>query len=97
MDVVKVEISPGLTGTESMTSTIFEIELREMVTVNGVLQQLAERYEVFRTVAFDADSQKFNGLIFIVLNGRLLQTPQELETRLQNGDNLILSPPYTGG
>lgn len=98
--MIKVEISSGMAsvfGAKDMSEAILEIEARGPMTVDDVLRQIARRYEIFKKIAFDANSQKFNGIVLIVLNGRLLQMPGELETRLENNDILIIFPPYTGG
>ena len=71
--------------------------LTEGETVGQLLDQLAEKYEGFQEAVFDPQSRKFSGQVTIVLNDRLLELLQGLDTKIKDGDTLILLPAFVGG
>ena len=62
-----------------------------------LLQQLAQKYPRFNRKAFADASQSLLDYCAVVFNGRLLSSLQDLDTKLNEGDDLKLIPAYYGG
>ena len=76
------------------------LKLEEAVSPGTSLDQLlrflARKYPGFKKAAFQPDGS-YNGLMNVVVNDRLLSTPSEQESPLQDGDTIVLVPAYAGG
>jgi molybdopterin converting factor small subunit len=73
---------------------VLEKEIGEGETVKDLLNKVATTHKEFVEVAFDLQKQKLTGEMAIVLNGQLLNA---LETKISNGDVVILIPILAGG
>ncbi len=73
---------------------VLEKEIGEGKTVKDLLNKVATTHKEFVEVAFDLQKQKLTGEMAIVLNGQLLNA---LETKISNGDVVILIPILAGG
>jgi molybdopterin converting factor small subunit len=65
-------------------------------TVRRMLQRLARHVDA-RFADFDSDPAQEPTVAVIVLNGRTLRIPQNLDQVLKPGDRLYLIPPIDGG
>lgn len=73
---------------------VLEKEIGGGETVKDLLNKVATTHKEFVEVAFDLQKQKLTGEMAIVLNGQLLNA---LETKISNGDVVILIPILAGG
>ena len=73
---------------------VLEKDIGEGETVKDLLNKVATTHKEFVEVAFDLQKQKLTGEMAIVLNGQLLNA---LETKISNGDVVILIPILAGG
>jgi molybdopterin converting factor small subunit len=65
-------------------------------TVEGLLRRLAEEYdEGFLDAVIRQTGEPM--VTLLLLNGRTLQLPHDLQRELQAGDQLHLIPPIAGG
>lgn len=80
-------------GTEHL---IQEEEIEQSTTVRDLLNRLATRHKGFDLV-FDPNTQKLTEAVRVVLNGRLLELVNGLDSVLHDGDVLMLLPAYVGG
>lgn len=73
-----------------------EVELRPGATVEDLLRHLAETYdEGFLDVCVRPAGEP--GISVVILNGRTLRLPSDLQRELKTGDELHLIPPIAGG
>lgn len=73
------------------------IEIEEVATVASALKKLSELYgEPFQNKIFD-DDRNINPGIAMFVNGRVIGVLQGLDTVLEEGDELLLFPPVSGG
>ena len=73
-----------------------EESLENGATVGDLLGRVAQKNPSFRKVAF-TNGMNLQGNISIVLNGKILGQPTFLDTRLKDGDRVLLLPAIDGG
>ena len=67
-------------------------------TVNTVLKQLAKEHGKDLTeYIYDTETGEAKGFLQFLINGRSINTPNLLETKLSDGDVLAIIPPVGGG
>lgn len=71
----------------------------EILTVLDVLNQLAEHLgEEFSDSVFDHQTQALGEHVAVIINGRSYHNlPKNLNTPLQDGDEVAIFPPLAGG
>lgn len=74
-----------------------EKEIGEEATISEIFTGLAYSYTDFRKAVFDPDTGKVGDEVNIFLNKNLLQFPTGTETKLNNGDSILILPVYSGG
>ncbi|MBI2847596.1 MAG: MoaD/ThiS family protein [Chloroflexi bacterium] len=74
-----------------------EPEIGEGSTIGELLARLAAENQEFRQSVFDPAAGKVNDEMMIVLNDILLQHLDITETKLKEGDSIMLFPVYSGG
>ena len=97
---VTVKITPSLAGALNASGTewlFFERDTSDPATIGDLFKDIASNNIDFRTVIFNPKTGTINDLVVVVLNNRLLQPPDTIETRLGDGDTVILLPVYMGG
>ena len=77
--------------------SVLEMQIGEGTTIGKLLTDITVSNERFRKAVFDPDSGKVNELVNITLNDSLLQFSEVAETKLSEGDTLVLLPLYAGG
>ncbi len=100
MSKVLLKLSPSIAGmlnTQGSDPFVLEREIEEGITISDLLTDLASSEPDFRKVVFNPDVGKVSEQIHVILNGNLLQFPDVPETKLNDGDNLVLIPVYYGG
>jgi len=97
---VRLEVLAGLSyifaGKESEPVT-FDEEAEEGSTVGDVIRKLADKYQAFSDVIFDGRTNMLSGRVTVVLNDRLLEALNGLDTRIRDGDVIRLFPIVAGG
>ena len=73
---------------------VLEKEIEAGETVKDLLNEVANKNRKFVEAGFDIEQQKLTGEMAIVLNGKLLNA---LETKISDGDVVILIPILAGG
>ncbi len=76
---------------------VLEREIGKETTVRDLLTDLALSNPKFREAIFNPDTETFGDQIDIVLNQNPLHFPFEMDTKLNDGDVVILLPVYAGG
>ncbi len=70
----------------------------EKVTVNRVLEKLAERYgKSFVEYVYEHNSKEVKGFLQFLVNGRNVTSFDGMDTQLTDGDVLAIIPPVGGG
>lgn len=98
MKKATVHIFPWLTslfGALNADSLIWEEEIGEGDTLRDLIQRIRQEYPALDAQVFSAG--QVGGDVAIVLNGRLVATPQDWETPLGNGDTISFLPAFAGG
>jgi molybdopterin converting factor small subunit len=76
---------------------IVETAVAEKITIRELLTGIAGNNPGFRQVIFNPDAGNLNDQIDIVLNQNFLTFPHALETKLIDGDIIMLLPVLSGG
>jgi MoaD family protein len=91
--MIKVKVKSFLTMEEIIGNSEVTLD-SENATVDELLKELSKRYgERFKKQIFNPKTGQVQSY-WIVVNG---QHRQELETKLNNGDEVILYPTWAGG
>jgi len=77
-------------------SLTMDERLENGATVGDLLRLAAEKNPSFKKVAFTGE-MNLQGNISIVLNGKILGQPTFLESKLKDGDKVMLLPAIDGG
>jgi len=62
-----------------------------------LIHLLADKHRTFGKKAFADPTQGFFDYCAVILNGKLISAPAELNTELKEGDSITLSPAFYGG
>jgi len=84
-------------GYEGWGRLVLEETLSPGTSILDLLHILARKYPRFGQKAFGDPRKDFFDYCAIVLNGTFLSGLPSLNTELEDGDNLILSPGFYGG
>ncbi len=97
---VQLKIPPwvGIILDENSSNWVnLEREIGEGTTISSLLADLAFSYPDFRKMIFNPDVGKVSDQVNVILNDRLLQLPDLADTKLNDGDSIIILPVYAGG
>jgi hypothetical protein len=97
---VQLKITPSfasILGIKSNDWYVIEKEIDETSTIKSLLTGFAQNNTGFRTMVFNPDTGKLSDQVIITLNGNLLQVPDVTQIKLNDGDNIIITPAYEGG
>lgn len=100
MAKVQVRISPSLAGSLNASGAewlILEKEIGERSTIGDIFADIAFDDTEFRKVVFKPDTGKLNDLVVVVLNDKVLHNVSITESKLHDGDIVILLPVFMGG
>ena len=92
MKKVRIEIEPL-----KLQRLVLEKEIERGTTIKDLLNELSTSHQEIIDFFFDSKTQKPTGAAAIVLNGRLIQTLNGLDTHIKNGDVLAFVPLLVGG
>lgn len=74
------------------------ITLGDNANVRDLLEALAEKHGVpFKKAVYEPNSPDLKPTYIMSINGLLLNQLKELDTKLKEGDHVILMPIVTGG
>jgi molybdopterin synthase sulfur carrier subunit len=73
-----------------------DIDVADGTTVSQLLQSLCDRYGKLRSELFES-SDVLKPYINILKNGRNISFLKDLDTRLDDGDQIAIFPPVAGG
>ena len=74
-----------------------EKEIGEGATIGDLLAELALGSPEFRKAVFDPDTGKSSRQVMVFINKSILQYSDIAETKLNDGDSVMLLPVYLGG
>ena len=97
---IRVKVLPGLSeffDAKEAKSIILEEKIEEGATVGDIIKKLAAEHQTFGAAVFDAKTQKMSGYVIIVLNDRLVESLNGLDTFVKDGDVIKLFPVIAGG
>jgi len=97
---IRLEVLLGLSeafGGKELGPIIFDKETEEGTTVGDVIRKLAAEHQAFSKIIFDTKSDKLSSQVAIVLNDRLLEALNGLDTNIKDGDIIRLFPVVAGG
>ena len=100
MNRVQTKIPPHLAEMLNAPSSgwlIIENEIAEGATVGDLLGDLVSSYTGFRQAIFNPAAGEVSEQVLIILNDNLLQGPDVINTRLNDGDSITLLTVYSGG
>lgn len=73
-----------------------DVDVADGTTVSQLLQMLCDRYGKLRSELFDSPGV-LKPYINILKNGRNISFLKDLDTRLDDGDQIAIFPPVAGG
>jgi sulfur carrier protein ThiS len=73
------------------------ISISEGETISEMAHHLALQNDIFRKIVFDREVLEFGAEVLVVLNGIFVNPNDRLETRLKEGDEVMLIPVVGGG
>lgn len=75
-----------------------EIEVEENSTVSNLLVVLSEKHgDSFKKAVYEAGGKDLKSNFIATVNGFLLNQLDGVETKLKNGDHVVLMPIVSGG
>jgi MoaD family protein len=75
-----------------------KVELKEDALVRDLLRILAERHgDSFRKAVYEPKDIDLKSYHILTVNGLLLNQLEGVETKLKDGDHVVLMPVVTGG
>ena len=75
-----------------------QVELEHDASVRDLLSALAEKHgEPFKKTVYEPDDTDLKPYYILSINGLLTNQLNDMETKLKDGDRLILMPVVTGG
>ena len=72
-------------------------EIEEGETVGELLARIAATHERFGELALDPETGGLSGHVSLTFNGRLLELLDGLQTKMSDGDTIVLVPAFAGG
>jgi len=100
MPKVTIEVWSSLShlfGLDRRTRHVLDMEIDEGTTLAGVLEKLADENPRFAEVMYKPNSNEPSGHVSVVVNERLPELLDGYETKLNEGDRIILVQAYAGG
>ncbi len=97
---IRLEILVGFSdalGGKGSDPIVFDKETEEGTTVGDVIRKLAAEHQAFDEAVFDTKTDKLSGQVAVVLNDRLLEALNGLDTNIKDGDIIKLLPVIAGG
>lgn len=100
MGRVQLKIPPwvaSILNTPSSDWLILEKEIGGETTIGNLLAELALGNTEFQKAVFDPNTGKSSRQVMVFLNKSILQYSDIAETKLNDGDSIVLLPVYLGG
>ncbi len=100
MGKVRLEMIPPIARMLDANASgwlLIEEEIGVGSTVGDLLASLALSYPEFRKAVFDPDTGEISEQVNIILNNLLLPLSEVTRTGINDGDNLMFLPVYSGG
>jgi len=100
MAKVVLKIYPPLSykiSSKRVGALILEEEIDQCETLGDLLDRLASSDDEAWQILFDVQTHQIARHVVTIFNGRLLASPERLETRLSDGDKITFLPAYMGG
>ena len=100
MGMVQLKIPPwiaSMLNTPSSDWLILEKEIEKGTTIGNLLSELALSNNEFKKNIFDPDTGKCSGQAVVSLNKSVLRYSDVAETKLNDGDSIMLLPVHIGG
>lgn len=76
---------------------VLEEEVEEDETVGELLARIAARHQRFGELVLDAETGGLSGHVSLTFNGRLLELLDGLQTKMSDGDSIVIVPAFAGG
>ena len=100
MDHIQIVIMPWLSdafGSEGSQRVVLGEQIDPGSSLKEVLHLLAVKYEPFGSTIFDVRSERVRNHARVVVNDRLMELLEGVDTVLKDGDQLIFLAAYSGG
>ena len=96
--MIRVKVRTILEFTRIFGKRQFEVSLADGSTVGYLLEELINTWgDELAARLFDPDRSKLLPHIGLMVNGRSIRLLENMETVLQDGDQVLILPPVGGG
>ena len=94
-----IKVKGYLTYKQLVGERLISVEKGGSLTVVGLLNLLANKLDrEFRESIYDPQSNELGEHVALIINGRsFTNLPEELDTQLKDGDEVVIFPPMAGG
>jgi molybdopterin converting factor small subunit len=89
-------LATELVGGEERGKTL-AVPLTGDRTVRSLLERLARESEAFERLVYDLEGRRIREYAALIVNGRAIELAGGLDSHLQDGDQLLLLPGFSGG
>jgi molybdopterin converting factor small subunit len=100
MNTVKLQSYSWISNTLGISdnkSNILKKKVKAGSTLGALLTELANSYPEFRKMVFSPDTGKMSDQVLVIINNRLVQYGEIMETKISDKDTIVLAPVIFGG
>lgn len=100
MGRIRLEILPWVSDFFSGQGSgriILEKNIENGATIGSLVKKLASEHQAFGEAIFDTKADKLSGYVMIVINDRMVEALDGLDTHIKDGDIIRFLPVIAGG
>lgn len=84
-------------GTSGEGSTVTSIAVTPGTTVRTLMEEHARDSEAFQRIVYELEDHRLRESVALIINGRVIELAGGLDRELEQGDELLLLPGFSGG
>jgi molybdopterin converting factor small subunit len=84
-------------ATSGEGSAITNLTVASGTTVRALMEEHARASEAFERIVYELEGQRLRESVALIINGRVIELAGGLDRELEQGDELLLLPGFSGG